>query len=452
MSSHNDNGMRTRSGKQIVHDPRHYGRYAAENATLPGQKKYKTESRSTEKRNAPATSPSWKIPEIKSLPANRTSMITRAGMASLTCSHFGLSRREKYPGYRFCSNCDMWDASISCSLVASRIKRTSARFKCQSNHSSFVFPTDTINNTMRKNNKKSPKRKQHSLYGYDDSSIDDDVSSRDSSTNIEVVYCSSDSSVVETDFKDATINEEKNPEEYYIENSVLKRSFNEVKEKYEALLKENNEITQKYNVMVENYNAIKNEYQKQCIDLNLVFEQYHNISSGLESLLSKQVHGSNNTFSSIHLVDQVSIELKKAKKLFYNEKQKNVLVQKKYENLKSFDTNFSFAKFSVETLVKRFMDHLKIMARSKNRNCNKLIKFVVNELFKDKIFNGTMKAKMIEKCHEYYRTKFFHPHPYYVRWTWLAVSLVCRELKYYKKLMHLVANISEEAYYHPLQV
>jgi hypothetical protein len=97
-----------------------------------------------------------------------------------------------------------------------------------------------------------------------------------------------------------------------------------VKEKYEALLKENNEITHKYNVMVENYNAIKNENQKQCIDLYLVFEQYHIISSGLKTLLSKQVPGSNNIISSIHLVDQVLIELKKAKKLFYNEKQKKI--------------------------------------------------------------------------------------------------------------------------------
>jgi hypothetical protein len=36
----NDVALYTQSGKKIVHLPIHYGRYARENSTLPGQKKY----------------------------------------------------------------------------------------------------------------------------------------------------------------------------------------------------------------------------------------------------------------------------------------------------------------------------------------------------------------------------------------------------------------------------
>jgi hypothetical protein len=75
---------------------------------------------------------------------------TRLGPAPKLHGNFCQNRRDKYPGYKFCSNCDMQDASISCSLVSSGIRRTSYTFKCKSNHNSFVFSTDTISTKGKK--------------------------------------------------------------------------------------------------------------------------------------------------------------------------------------------------------------------------------------------------------------------------------------------------------------
>jgi hypothetical protein len=60
-----------------------------------------------------------------------------------TCITFGPGRREHYLTYFFCSQYDQWENETQAGTVGKK-KRESARYSCRANHSSWFFPTDSL--------------------------------------------------------------------------------------------------------------------------------------------------------------------------------------------------------------------------------------------------------------------------------------------------------------------
>jgi hypothetical protein len=106
MEDRNNDALTTRSGKRIVHEPQHYGRYQRENLTLPGQRKIQSRHKSVTTRHqqaAQAPSPPKITPVQESFPKENRVYFNklRSGSAAITCSLFGPNRRNKFPGYFF---------------------------------------------------------------------------------------------------------------------------------------------------------------------------------------------------------------------------------------------------------------------------------------------------------------------------------------------------------------
>ena len=134
----------TRRGTAYTPSAEHYGRYARQNSSLPGQKKHQQAQKpstraSTAKRQSEAPLP-LPPPPTPPDPTNHGERLTRSG--SPTCSHFGSLRRQRYPGYFFCANCDWFDENKA--LGGNRTKRSSRRYECRANHQSWLFPSDKM--------------------------------------------------------------------------------------------------------------------------------------------------------------------------------------------------------------------------------------------------------------------------------------------------------------------
>ena len=149
--------MKTRSVKdgkeKYLPKTTHYGRYAMENATLPGQRKYqpckkkkdtKQITRSITMQQSIMRKPA-PVPGDHSLSiAHRSNTqierrITRN--TEITCLTYGKYRKLLFPGYKFCSKCDNWENDH---LLMKNIKRGSRNYKCESKHSNPLFPTERI--------------------------------------------------------------------------------------------------------------------------------------------------------------------------------------------------------------------------------------------------------------------------------------------------------------------
>ena len=134
----------TRSGTAYVPKSIHYGRYAKQNATLPGQKKAAKVSQKPKTRQSKRKSSDVPLsaspPPTPPNPANST-VVTRSSHP--TCSHFGPLRNQIYPGYFFCQNCKWWDDNVR-SGCTGNAKRTSQKFRCRASHDNWLFPSDVV--------------------------------------------------------------------------------------------------------------------------------------------------------------------------------------------------------------------------------------------------------------------------------------------------------------------
>ena len=135
----------THRGTAYKPSAEHYGHYARQNSSLPGQKKHQRAKKpstrvSTAKRQSEASLPPPPPPTPPDPTKHAETRLTRSG--SPTCSHFGPLRRERYPGYFFCTNCDWFDENEA--LGGNKSKRSSKRFECRANHHSWLFPTEKM--------------------------------------------------------------------------------------------------------------------------------------------------------------------------------------------------------------------------------------------------------------------------------------------------------------------
>jgi hypothetical protein len=415
MSDDSKNALVTRSGKRIIHDPTHYGRYALQNSTLPGQVRYKTQQ-NTPKSIATPTGveipyPTWKMPTLPRSPSENRCMRTRSTSNQITCSMFGLSRRDKYPGFHFCSNCDMWDSSVNISSAS--ISRNSVNFKCQASHKSFVYPTDrlvVIYNTKAKKVKRkqiatykelsesSSEESNHSkfddLYGNEhllESQLHDNCIANSTVTDI-------DSGVIDLSTKFDCISSE------YDNTNVVNELNQNTSNNYHEL-NELDIMKCKYSALLDEFNKMISEFQTVSSQFSEISEKYCAISNSLEIISSKFTKKTDMSQSSVDLINQVSIEITKTSRLLDNEQRKNRYVQKKYDDLKLSHSNMK----TTGELIKQFKHQLTEIICSKKLNYSNVSKVVVNELFKDDYLKGVMKEKMIDRVRTYYRSNIFSP-------------------------------------------
>jgi hypothetical protein len=412
MSDDSKNALVTRSGKRIVHNPTHYGRYALQNSTLPGQIRYKTKTARApigDDSTVATPLPLWKMPTLPSTPCTNGQMKTRSTSDQITCSMFGLNRRDKYPGFHFCSNCDMWDSSSK--ISSSRIKRNSYTFKCQAKHESFVYPTDQL---VVLYNTKVKKVKQRHIPTYKDFS---DSSSEESNQSILLLDNFMNSNTLDLDL--LANNDDALPE---YENEVIDLSTKfecanneENDEKVALKLKtktnSDNELTEhdilkcKYNALLDEFNKILSEFQSVSSQLNIVSEKYSSISNSLENIALKLNDNTNVSESAVVLINKVSIEITNTARLLDNEQRKNRYLQKKYNDLKSSNSTIK----TTAELVTQFKQQVSETIISKKMNYSTISKLIVNELFKDDFLKGVVKEKMIDRVREYYRSSIFSP-------------------------------------------
>jgi hypothetical protein len=86
--------------------------------------------------------------------------------ATPTCLQFGLhnDRCSQFPNHFFCEECKRWEEDYLMWEQKNRIKRSSKRYACRANHSSWIHPTTL----------KSSKQQHHLLNYYDEGSENDD--------------------------------------------------------------------------------------------------------------------------------------------------------------------------------------------------------------------------------------------------------------------------------------
>jgi hypothetical protein len=155
----------TRSGKTNYKvGPEHHGRYAHANGTFAsGNRKRKAddESRaSTRLQTAQVEDRQKRIRVFESSPPTPTKEqlinLPRATRHSQPCClHYGFDRGAReilYPDYFFCGNCDAYVEAMLHGSYKKLIKKDSANFICQADHSNFIFPStkksDRIHHTL----------------------------------------------------------------------------------------------------------------------------------------------------------------------------------------------------------------------------------------------------------------------------------------------------------------
>ena len=143
--------VKTRAGKVISHEKQHYGRYAREASSLPGQKPNKRSKQRdlawSEELNA------W-LERMRSLP--HTPLISlrrrpRRTVQIIGCTHFGRNWTMMYPSFFFCHRCDIFEKEDQ---MNKRIMRDSQAFRCTGQHESWIFPTQRITKNVPRAAKK----------------------------------------------------------------------------------------------------------------------------------------------------------------------------------------------------------------------------------------------------------------------------------------------------------
>jgi hypothetical protein len=145
----------TRSGKvNYKVGPEHQGRFAVAHGTFAtgpprkrkvdephaGTRLRMTQGEDRQKRGIQMVEPSPPTPTKDQLV-----QLTRAFRQSKpSCLHYGIDRGTceiLYPDLFFCGNCEAYAEAMIHSSRKSLIKKESARFKCQADHTSYIFPT-----------------------------------------------------------------------------------------------------------------------------------------------------------------------------------------------------------------------------------------------------------------------------------------------------------------------
>ena len=136
--------MKTGGGKgDYTVKGEHYGRFAKENASLPGQSKNKKrkalnrrDSLRSEARKKKPSPPGTCYASPPRTPPDEPTRCTRG--SEITCLQYGVLRRIVYPAHFFCSACDNWERD---SKLLTTISRSSRTYHCQAYHKSHIFPT-----------------------------------------------------------------------------------------------------------------------------------------------------------------------------------------------------------------------------------------------------------------------------------------------------------------------
>ena len=68
-----------------------------------------------------------------------------------SCTDFGGDRKELYPGFFFCQQCDDWDNR---QIENKKLKQSSKRYSCRAGHKSFISPTTKLKSWCSDNVKK----------------------------------------------------------------------------------------------------------------------------------------------------------------------------------------------------------------------------------------------------------------------------------------------------------
>ena len=80
-----------------------------------------------------------KSKNIPSSPVKKKSRAWVRNPEPIRCTDFGRDRKEKYPDFFFCHQCDLYETITPDGLH--RVNRESTRYKCRGNHKSRMFPT-----------------------------------------------------------------------------------------------------------------------------------------------------------------------------------------------------------------------------------------------------------------------------------------------------------------------
>ena len=144
----------TRSGKtKYKVGPEHQGRYAVANGTFASRKnKRKAEDQSRASTDLRTTQVEDRHKTIRiSEPSPPTPTkeelikLPRATRHSKPCClHYSIDKGAReilYPDYFFCGNCDAYVEAMIHSSRKALIKKDSANFICQADHTSYIFPT-----------------------------------------------------------------------------------------------------------------------------------------------------------------------------------------------------------------------------------------------------------------------------------------------------------------------
>ena len=80
-----------------------------------------------------------KSKNIPSSPVKKKSRAWVRNPEPIRCTDFGRDRKEKYPDFFFCHQCDLYETITPDGLH--RVNRESTRYKYRGNHKSRMFPT-----------------------------------------------------------------------------------------------------------------------------------------------------------------------------------------------------------------------------------------------------------------------------------------------------------------------
>lgn len=131
---------------------------------------------------------------------------TRNKGEKVTCSHFGMFRRDTYPGYFFCQKCVFFDTDSNDPTIKNIIKRHSQTYRCQARHKSWAHPSHRFvpnNNTLWYTSRRRITKRKRSL--------NDEYKS-----DVSVATSSEDDVSEDEESLDDSINEKRNEEEELI--------------------------------------------------------------------------------------------------------------------------------------------------------------------------------------------------------------------------------------------
>jgi uncharacterized protein len=298
----------------------------------------------------------------------------------------------------------MWDSSVTCYTVSSRIQRNSMRFKCKADHKSFVFPTDKISGFQKTATKLKRKQSTCDSELNSEDTISSDQNDYFENSNIEIE--STDNSDQES-VKLCDTERLQNTAENLLTKfqSVVEENEQTLKLKYEDLEKELNICKSSYNSLLNGYNELYYNYGFVVEELNKNTTQLKEVSAELDSIMSIYESEHQKSKHLNELFTKVKSDIKNVQKKVIVEKRKNRILQSKFDVAKPL---MSEATTSVE-LVDIFKIYLNEISTKKNRSVTRLSKVVIEELWHDTTFKGSLKQKMIEKVREYYRNNIFSP-------------------------------------------